>query len=261
MPLSFVFASPLKLAWKPLFRKRRLFLTGRMKHLYYGKQAVRHADGVFDSRFDRYVTVREDCRESSLNPSTTIVAIDLSDNNIQEPKVLVGGSDFYAFPRVDSKGEQIARIEWSHPNMLWDKAKFWVGYISENGNICKRICAAGCVPTLLEQWGFEGASAVHPLSSAKVTLDDHKSEAVDFKIIWSSSADISECESHFSLLELIELPTEVPSQNAYAYFIHHPTPFIKPVKMKSLHCHWKAMEESKIHDAAKRRPGMRDNGC
>ncbi|KAL6332797.1 hypothetical protein AAG906_015060 [Vitis piasezkii] len=230
MPLSFVFASPLKLAWKPLFRKRRLFLTGRMKHLYYGKQAVRYADGVFDSRFDRYVTVREDCRESSLNPSTTIVAIDLSDNNIQEPKVLVGGSDFYAFPRVDSKGERIARIEWSHPNMLWDKAKFWVGYISENGNICKRICAA------------EGASAVHPLSSAKVTLDDHKSEAVDFKIIWSSSADISECESHFSLLELIELPTE-------------------PVKMKSLHCHWKAMEESKIHDAAKRRPGMRDNGC
>ena len=65
---------------------------------------------------------------------------------------------------------------------------------------------------------IEGASAVHPLSSAKVTLDDHKSEAVDFKIIWSSSADISECESHFSLLELIELPTEVPSQNAYAYF-------------------------------------------
>ena len=121
----------------------------------YGKQAVRHADGVFDSRFDRYVTVREDCRESSLNPSTTIVAIDLSDNNIQEPKVLVGGSDFYAFPRVDSKGEQIARIEWSHPNMLWDKAKFWVGYISENGNICKRICAAGCVPTLLEQWVLE----------------------------------------------------------------------------------------------------------
>ena len=52
----------------------------------------------------------------------------------------------------------------------------------------------------------------------KVALDDHKSEAVDFKIIWSSSADISECESHFSLLELIELPTEVPSQNAYAYF-------------------------------------------
>ena len=294
----------------------------------YGEQAVRYADGIFDSRFDRYVTVREDSRESSLNPSTTIVAIDLSDNNIQEPKVLVGGSDFYAFPRVDSKGERIAWIEWSHPNMPWDKAELWVGYISENGDICKRICVAGCDPTLLESptepkwssrgelffitdrksgfwnlyrwiessnevvavyaldaefsrplWVFgissyeflqsggqkelivcsyrqngrsylgildvvnsllsaldipftdinnissgidcfyiEGASAVHPLSLAKVTLDDHKSEAVGFKIIWSSSADISEYKSYFSLPELIEFPTEVPGQNAYAYF-------------------------------------------
>ncbi|RVX15276.1 Dipeptidyl peptidase family member 6 [Vitis vinifera] len=224
-----------------------------------------------------------DSRESSLNPSTTIVAIDLSDNNIQEPKVLVGGSDFYAFPRVDSKGERIAWIEWSHPNMPWDKAELWVGYISENGDICKRICVAGCDPTLLEsptepKWSsrgelffitdrksgvleslqmgrmgrsylgildvvnsllsaldipftdinnissgidcfyIEGASAVHPLSLAKVTLDDHKSEAVGFKIIWSSSADISEYKSYFSLPELIEFPTEVPGQNAYAYF-------------------------------------------
>lgn len=50
-----------------------------------------------------------------------------------EPKVLVAGNDFYAFPRVDAKGERIAWIEWSHPNMPWDKAELWVGYISENG--------------------------------------------------------------------------------------------------------------------------------
>lgn len=50
-----------------------------------------------------------------------------------EPRVLVGGNDFYAFPRVDPKGEQIAWIQWSHPNMPWDKAELWVGHISENG--------------------------------------------------------------------------------------------------------------------------------
>lgn len=52
----------------------------------------------------------------------------------------------------------------------------------------------------------------------QVTLDDHKSEAVDFMIIWSSSADISEYKLYFSLPELIEFPTEVPGQKAYAYF-------------------------------------------
>ena len=50
-----------------------------------------------------------------------------------EPKVLVSGNDFYAFPRLDPKGERMAWIEWSHPNMPWDKAELWVGYISENG--------------------------------------------------------------------------------------------------------------------------------
>jgi hypothetical protein len=52
---------------------------------------------------------------------------------LSEPEVLVGGSDFYAFPRLDPKSERIAWIQWSHPNMPWDKSELWVGYISENG--------------------------------------------------------------------------------------------------------------------------------
>ncbi|GMP44155.1 hypothetical protein CsSME_00013217 [Camellia sinensis var. sinensis] len=294
----------------------------------YGGPLVCYADGVFDSRFNRYVTVREDRREDSLNPTTTIVSIDLNDQNIQEPEVIVGGNDFYACPRLDPKEERMAWIEWGHPNMPWDKSELWVGYFSKNGDICKRICVAGGDPALVESptepkwsskgelffitdrrsgfwniykwiesdntvlpvfsldaefsrplWAFgiksyqllqsnegknliactyrqngkssfgilddvhstlslfdipftdinnitsglhclyiEGASAVHPLSIAKVTLDDDKSKVIDFKIIWSSSPDSLKYKSHFSLPELIEFPTEVPNQNAYAYF-------------------------------------------
>ena len=88
----------------------------------------------------------------------------------------------------------------------------------------------------------EGASAVHPSSLAKVqplfifsiselfqfayyiisvdqvTLDDHISKAIDFKIVWSSSPDSLKYSSYFSKPELVEFPTEVPGQNAYAYF-------------------------------------------
>ncbi|KAF5740709.1 hypothetical protein HS088_TW11G00786 [Tripterygium wilfordii] len=294
----------------------------------YGAPVVCYADGVFDSRFSRYVSVREDQRKSSTNSITTIVAIDLSDKNIQEPKVLISGNDFYAFPRLDPKGERIAWIEWGHPNMPWDKAELWVGYIDGKGEVYKRICVAGCDPILVESptepkwspqgelffitdresgfwnlykwnesenkvvavysldaefsrplWVFgiksydfilsgdaknliacsyrqkgisylgilddaqgslsvldipftdvdnitlgngclyiEGASAVHPSSVAKVTLDDHKSKVVDFKIVWSSSPDCLMYKSYFSLPEFIEFPTEVPGQNAYAYF-------------------------------------------
>lgn len=52
---------------------------------------------------------------------------------LAEPKLLVGGNDFYAFPRMDPKGERIAWIEWGHPNMPWDRSELWVGYISDNG--------------------------------------------------------------------------------------------------------------------------------
>lgn len=294
----------------------------------FGGPVVSYADGVFDSRFDRFITVMEDRRESSTNATTTIVAVSLSDKNIQEPKVLVSGNDFYAFPRVDSTGERIAWLEWSHPNMPWDKSELWVGYISENGDISKRICVAGFDPAIVESpsepkwssrgelffitdrengfwnlykwnesknevlplytmnaeftrpsWVFgynsyelvestedknliacsyrqngrsylgilddaqhslspldipftdidnislwknclfvEGASATLPSSVAKLVLDDRKLKAIDFTVVWSASPDSLKYEAYFSKPELIEFPTEVPGQNAYAFY-------------------------------------------
>lgn len=128
----------------------------------YGEPLVSYADGIFDPRFNRYVTVREDRRQDALNSTTEIVAIGLNGQNIQEPKVLVSGSDFYAFPRMDPRGERMAWIEWHHPNMPWDKAELWVGYISENGDVYKRVCVAGFDPTVVEsptepKWSSKGA--------------------------------------------------------------------------------------------------------
>ncbi|KAL3514539.1 hypothetical protein ACH5RR_027256 [Cinchona calisaya] len=294
----------------------------------YGRPLVSYADGIFDERFRRFITVQEDCRESGVNSVTTIVSFGISDKNVQEPKVLVSGTDFYAFPRLDPKGERLAWIQWSHPNMPWDRSELWVGYISDKGEVHTRICVAGGDQTIVESptepkwspqgelffitdrksgfwnlhkwvestnevlplypldaefarplWVFgmnsyefildkdqknliacsyrkngksylgildavqstlspvdipitdiynitsgldclniEGASGVHPLSIAKVTLDDQKSKANDFKITWCSSSIDSIQKSYFSMPELIEFPTDVPGLSAYAYF-------------------------------------------
>ncbi|PIA46430.1 hypothetical protein AQUCO_01500162v1 [Aquilegia coerulea] len=286
---------------------------------------------MFDSRLNRYVTIMEDHRQSSSNPTASIAAIQLNTENIQEPKVLVTGNDFYSFPRMDSNGERLAWVEWSNPNMHWDKAELWVGYISKDGDIHKRICIAGGDSTTIESptepkwspkgdlffvtdrhngfwniykwiedknevvpvyildaefsrplWVFgicsydfiknhenndsnllacsyrqkgksyigilddahnsfslldvpftdinnvisgsnclylEGASATHPLSIAKVTLDDGKFKVVDSSIIWSSSPESTKYKSYFSLPEFIEFPTEFQGQkSAYANF-------------------------------------------
>ncbi|CAI9268118.1 unnamed protein product [Lactuca saligna] len=292
----------------------------------YGGPLVSYADGVYDTSLNRYISVMEDRRESSLDAITSIVSIDLGDNGVKEPKLLISGNDFYAFPRLDPEGKRLAWIEWSHPNMPWDRSELWVGYISDTGDVYKRVCVAGGDSAIIESptepkwsdegelffvtdrktgfwnlhrwvesdntvapvysleaefakplWVFgmnsyeilkehknliacsyrqkgrsylgvvdknkntlsilqtpftdlmnitsgvrclyvEGASGVHPLSIAKVTLDDVASNVVDFKIVWSSSPTSSQYKSYFSSPEFIEFPTEVPGENAYAYY-------------------------------------------
>uniref|UniRef100_A0A8I6Y5F6 Peptidase S9 prolyl oligopeptidase catalytic domain-containing protein n=1 Tax=Hordeum vulgare subsp. vulgare TaxID=112509 RepID=A0A8I6Y5F6_HORVV len=291
----------------------------------YGAPDVSYADGVFDPHFSRYITVMEDRRTSSLNPTTTIVSINLSNGDVHEPKVLISGNDFYASPRIDPTRKRMAWIEWGHPNMPWDKSELWVGNFSESGDLTERVCVAGNNPMLVESpaepkwspkgelffvtdrgsgfwniykwvehtnevvpmytldaeftrplWVFginsydflgksnhivftyrrlgrsylgvldcdsgsvslldipfsdlsnvvtgndyfyiEGASGSIPLSIAKVTLDENKTEVINFSIVWSSSPDVMQFRSFFSTPEFIEFPTSSPGQKAYAYF-------------------------------------------
>ncbi|PKA50012.1 acylaminoacyl-peptidase [Apostasia shenzhenica] len=197
----------------------------------YGGPLVHFADGVFHPSLKQYFTVME----GKSNPITKIVAVNIDDRVMEEPEEIVSGNDFYAFPRIDATGKKIAWIEWSHPNMPWDKAQLWVGYFSEDGQngrsvlgilnhakssylsldvpftyIGNIVSGANCVYV-------EGASAIHPLSLAKVTVDNLNAKVLDFSVVWSSSLDVAKYSSYFSSPELVKFPTET-GQAAYAYF-------------------------------------------
>lgn len=49
-------------------------------------------------------------------------------------------------------------------------------------------------------------------------MDKELSKVKEFDIVWSSSPDLSKYKSYFSFAEVIEFPTEVSGQSAYAYF-------------------------------------------
>lgn len=161
----------------------------------YGGPLVRYADGVFDARFNRFITVREDHCRLGVQPITEIVSVFLNGENIMEPDVMVSGNDFYAFPRLDPKGERLAWVEWSHPNMHWDKAELWVGYTSENGDIINRVCVAGGDPSHVEsptepKWSSEGELyLITDINTGFWNIHKWNEEKKEVHLIWSLDAE------------------------------------------------------------------------
>lgn len=127
----------------------------------YENKAVRYADGIFDGRFNRLIVVREDYRQEGVEPVNDIAAVSLNGEANLEPVSLVKGKDFYMFPRLSPDGQMLAWMEWSHPNMPWDRTSIWVGKVSDDGSITNPVCVAGGDEGVVEsasepQWSPKG---------------------------------------------------------------------------------------------------------
>lgn len=100
------------------------------------------------------LAVREDHREPG-EPPQTIVALDLSSDNLDGGKVLVSGADFYAHPSLNGFG-QLAWAEWSHPHMPWDQASVVVAPLSAPTDRID-VAARPGVSALYPAWAPDGA--------------------------------------------------------------------------------------------------------
>ncbi|MCB0417457.1 MAG: S9 family peptidase [Bdellovibrionaceae bacterium] len=117
----------------------------------------RYADGVFDSHRGRLILVREDHSESDQEAANTISAVDLSGQDCGTP--LVSGSDFYACPRLDAKGERLCWLQWDHPNMPWDGTELWIAQLNPDGSLKSKEKIAGGVEESVFQpeWAADGS--------------------------------------------------------------------------------------------------------
>ena len=87
--------------------------------------ALRHADGLLDTRRQLWIGVREDHRAAGTEAINSIVAVDLGRSGAAN--VLVQGNDFYAAPRLSPDGTRLAWLTWNHPDMPWSAAQLWIG--------------------------------------------------------------------------------------------------------------------------------------
>jgi dipeptidyl aminopeptidase/acylaminoacyl peptidase len=88
---------------------------------------VRYADACVTPDGALLVCVRERHEAGNSHKVTNeLVALPAGGDGPAEPRLLCGGRDFYAAPRLSPDGRRLAWLEWSHPNMPWDGTELYV---------------------------------------------------------------------------------------------------------------------------------------
>ncbi len=113
--------------------------------------------------------LREDQRDSSVEPVTSLVRVDLDgpgeDFGVElvagkRRRVDVGdgaddpaavGPDFVLDPVLSPDGRRIAWLQWDHPNMSWDGTRLWVASVDEVGDLQDVRAVAGGDDESIEQ--------------------------------------------------------------------------------------------------------------
>src|SRR5262245_5671849 len=120
----------------------------------------RFADGVIDRARQRWIGVREE--HGAGEPVNTIVAVDLRPD--AEPgRVLAGGHDFFASPRLSPDGGKLVWLTWDHPNMPWNGTTLWLGHFAADGTLVgnpERITGGPAESIFQPEWSPDGAAIV-----------------------------------------------------------------------------------------------------
>jgi dipeptidyl aminopeptidase/acylaminoacyl peptidase len=100
----------------------------------------RYADLVVDSRRQQLICIQEEHDSTEHEPLNTIVSISLT--NPKEIRVLAGGCDFYAAPRLNPDCTRLAWLSWNHPNLPWDGTNLQIATLT-NGYLSQPTLIAG----------------------------------------------------------------------------------------------------------------------
>jgi dipeptidyl aminopeptidase/acylaminoacyl peptidase len=101
--------------------------------------ADRFADFVLSPDGKEAWCVRERHRDGRITRAIVAVPLDGSAaDDADAVRVLVSGSDFYAFPAPSPDGTRLAWICWDHPQMPWDCTELRVAAIDEGGPVSSK---------------------------------------------------------------------------------------------------------------------------
>jgi len=139
------------------FQDQRLYkqLPGTDPEPVTPKSDIRYADMLVDVDRNHLICVRED-HSSEGEAVNTLVSISLGEENTGH--VLVSGNDFYASPRLNPDGRQLAWLTWNHPNMPWDGTELWLAEVNPDGSLEQaRLVTGGVDDSIFQpEWSPDG---------------------------------------------------------------------------------------------------------
>ena len=167
-------------------------------------QSYRYADGRITNNEDWYVCVRELHASSAEEPSNEIVAVPLDGS--QQIKVLVSGPDFVSSPRVSKEGDQIAWVQWNHPNMPWDDTQLCIASLDEMLLSNQKVIKSQAESFFQPEW--DGQGNLHVVSDRNNWWNlfrvDQSTNEIDLTALTNIEAEIG-------------LPQWVFGQSRYAF--------------------------------------------
>jgi dipeptidyl aminopeptidase/acylaminoacyl peptidase len=116
--------------------------------------ALRYADGVVSNDGRTIVCVRERHEDGSV--INDIVALPADGSS--EPRMLLEGRDFYAWPRFDTDSRRLAWTAWDHPRMPFDGTDLCVGEVRDDGTLegIRRVAGGETESVVDPQWSPDG---------------------------------------------------------------------------------------------------------
>jgi dipeptidyl aminopeptidase/acylaminoacyl peptidase len=108
------------------------------------------------------VCVRE--VHASEGPEATNELVVLAADGSRAARVIAGGHDFYASPRISPDGRHLAWMTWDHPCMPWDGSQVWVGDLAADGSISNPHAVAGGATESIFQPEWSPSGELHFVS-------------------------------------------------------------------------------------------------
>jgi len=149
---------------------------------------LRFAD--FSEDGARLICVCEN-HEGDGHPRNFLAAIDLEGDVRGTISSLQGSRDFYAFPRVNNKADQLAYLAWDLPYMPWEAAALYVCDLALDGSASKpRLIAGGVGQSVFQPvWGVQDQLYFVAEAGDQALL--HVWDGVDIKVVVHHEGDFS----------------------------------------------------------------------